>query len=61
LRNSPPKTFSSHSIETNSHQDEKLKEALLMDEKSRWKRIGGMVGKTEFGCKKRAKEMKLTI
>jgi len=42
-------------------QDAKLREAVAADEKSRWKRISAMVGKSEVGCKKRAKEMKITV
>jgi hypothetical protein len=33
-----------------------LKEAIDQDEKTRWKRIGQKTGKSEVGCRNKAKE-----
>jgi hypothetical protein len=38
-----------------------LRDKVLNDEKTRWKRIAAEVGKSEKGCKRMAKEMNLAV
>jgi hypothetical protein len=38
----------------------KLKEAIVKDEKTRWKRIGVEIGKSEIGSHSKAKELGLS-
>jgi hypothetical protein len=40
-------------------QDRKLKEAVDMDERMRWKRIVEMMGLSDVGCKARTKALRL--
>ena len=37
-----------------------LKEAIMKDEKTRWKRIGVEIGKSDVGCHSKAKELGLS-
>jgi hypothetical protein len=38
-----------------------LRDEILNDEKTRWKRISAKVGKSEKGCRRIAKEMHLAV
>jgi hypothetical protein len=46
-----------HSMNETNWEEIKLKEAIANDEKSRWKRIGIEVGKSEKGCQNKAKAL----
>ena len=44
-------------INFKTRQAEKLKAAVEEDEKGKWKRVAGIMGKSAGGCKTKAKEM----